>query len=41
MIAEKRCKIAFMVNKLSMIISFEIILEKLKKNFFAKNNCEI
>ncbi len=29
-VAEKGFKIAFMMNKLVMIISFEIILEKLK-----------
>ncbi len=39
-VAEKRLKIAFMMNKLVMIISYEIILEKQKK-FFAKNHCEI
>jgi hypothetical protein len=32
---------AFMMNKLAMINSCEIILEKLKIYFFAKNHCEI
>jgi hypothetical protein len=32
---------AFMMNKLAMIDSCEIILEKLKKDFFAKYHCEI
>jgi hypothetical protein len=36
-VAEKGFKINFMMNKLVMIISFEIILEKK----FAKNYCEI
>jgi hypothetical protein len=31
----------FMMNKLAMINSCEIILEKIKINFFAKNHCEI
>ncbi len=34
---EKEFRIAFMMNKLAIIISFEIILEF----FFAKNHCEI
>ncbi len=37
-VAEKGFKMAFMMNKLAMINSFEIILEKY---FFAKNHCEI
>ncbi len=41
MVTEKGFKIAFMMNKLAMIISFEIILEKLKNFFFVKNHCEI
>ncbi len=36
-VAEKGFKIAFMMNKLAMIISFETILEKK----FAINYCEI
>jgi hypothetical protein len=32
---------AFMMNKLSMINSCEIILEKIKIFIFAKNHCEI
>jgi len=40
-VAEKGFMVAFMINKLAMIISFEIILEKYKKFFFAKNHCEI
>jgi len=36
-VAEKGFKIAFMLNKLAMINSFEIILEI----FFDKNHCEI
>jgi hypothetical protein len=40
-VAEKRFKMAFMMNKLAMIYFCEIILEKLKNIFFAKNHCEI
>ncbi len=40
-VAEKGFKKAVMMNKLAMIISFEIILEKIKINFFDKNHCEI
>jgi hypothetical protein len=40
-VAEKRFKIAFMMNKHAMIISFEIIFEKQKYFFFAKNHHEI
>ncbi len=40
-VTEKGFKIAFMMNKLAMIISFEIILEKQKLFFFAKNHLEI
>ncbi len=36
-VAEKGFKMAFMMNKLAMIKSSEIILEF----FFAKNHCEI
>ncbi len=39
-VAEKGFKMAFMMNKLAMINSCEIILE-MKNNFFAKNHCEI
>ncbi len=39
-VAEEGIKMAFVMNKLSMINSCEIILEK-KSFFFAKNNCEI
>ncbi len=39
-VAEKGFKMASMMNKLAIINSCEIILEKLN-NFFAKNNCEI
>ncbi len=38
-VVEKGFKMAFMMNKLAMINSFEITLEKY--NFFAKNHCEI
>jgi hypothetical protein len=38
-VAEKGFKMAFMMNKLAMINSCEIILEK--KFFFYKNHCEI
>jgi hypothetical protein len=37
-VTEKGVKIAFMMNKLAMIISFEVILEK---KICAKNHCEI
>jgi hypothetical protein len=36
-VAEKGLKMAFMMNKLAMINSCEVILEI----FFAKNHCEI
>ncbi len=40
-VAEKGCKMAFMMNKIAMILqSCEIILEK-QKYFFYKNHCEI
>jgi hypothetical protein len=39
-VAEKGFKMAFMMNKLVMINSCEIILGKENKNF-AKNHCEI
>ncbi len=39
-VAEKGFKMAFMMNKLAMINSCEIILEK-QNYFFAKNHCEI
>ncbi len=38
-VAEKEFKMAFMINKLAMINSCEIILEKYKK--IAQNYCEI
>ncbi len=38
-VAEKGFKMAFIMNKLAMINSCEIIVEK--KFFFAKNYCEI
>jgi hypothetical protein len=38
-VAEKRFKMAFMMNKLPMINSCEIIPVKII--FFAKNHCEI
>ncbi len=34
--AEKEFKITFMMNKLAMIISFEIILESIVKSRFGK-----
>ena len=37
-VAEKGFKMAFMMNKLAMINSCEIILEK-QKYFFEKNHC--
>ncbi len=37
-VAEKEFKITFMMNKLAMIISFEIILERYS---FAKDHYEI
>jgi hypothetical protein len=40
-VAENRFKMASMMNKLAVINSCEIILEKLKYFFFAKANCEI
>jgi hypothetical protein len=40
MVAEKSFKMAFMMNKLAIINSCEIILENYKY-FFAKNLCEI
>ncbi len=40
-VAKKGLRMAFMMNKLEMINSCEIIIEKLKLNFFAKNHCEI
>jgi hypothetical protein len=39
-VAEKGFKMASMMNKLAIMNSCEIILEK-KINFFAKKNCEI
>jgi hypothetical protein len=39
-VAEKGFKMASIMNKLVMINSCEIILEK-KNYFFAKNHCEI
>jgi len=36
-VAEKGFKMAFMMNKLAMINSCEIILEKYKKNFSQKS----
>jgi len=36
-VAEKRIKIAFMMIKLAMIISFEIILDKIKIIFLKKS----
>jgi hypothetical protein len=35
-VAEKGFKMVFMMNKLAMINSFEIILEKNEKNFLPK-----
>jgi hypothetical protein len=42
-VAEKGFKIAFMMNKLAMIISFKFKKNflKIKKKIFAKNHCEI
>jgi hypothetical protein len=40
-VAEQGFKMAFMMNKLAMINSCEIILEKIKIIFFAKNHCEL
>ncbi len=39
-VAEQGFKMAFMINKLAMINSCEIILEN-KNKFFAKSFCEI
>ncbi len=40
-VAEKGFKMAFIINKLAMTNSCEIIHEKFKKYCFAKNHCEI
>ncbi len=40
-VAEKAFKIDFMMNKLAIINSYKIFLEKLKKNIYSKNQCEI
>ncbi len=40
-VTEKAFKIDFMMNKLAMINSCKSFLEKLKKNIFFKNHCEI
>ncbi len=40
-VAEKGFKMAFMMNKLAMINSCEIILENKKKWFFCQKHCEI
>jgi hypothetical protein len=40
-VAEKGFKMVFMMNKLTMINSCEIILENFFNCFFAKNHCEI
>ncbi len=40
-VAEKGFKIAFMMNKLPMIVFFLKLFLKNKYNFFAKNHCEI
>ncbi len=39
-VAEKGCEIAFMMNKLAMIISLKLFFKN-KNNFLAKNQCEI
>ncbi len=40
-VAEKGFKMAFMMNKIAMINTCEIIPEKIKIFFFAKYHCEI